>query len=430
MVPEDWITGAALLNDGRAMMKQKILVPALIVGGFLSPLAHATNGYFPIGYGMKNEGMGGVGIALPQDSIAGAVNPAGMVMVGDRVDIGVTWFRPNREATIGGNFAGMNGTYSGNGRSNFLVPDLGYNKMVSSDMSLGVSIYGNGGMNTQYNANPFRSVGGQGAAGINLAQLFISPTWSMKLNPNNSVGVAINLAYQMFSAQGLQPFANPVFSQNPSGVTNNGTDTSTGVGIRLGWTGEVTPMVTLGATYQPKTKMSKFSKYSGLFANQGEFDIPANYGVGIAVKAMPQLTTGFDVTKIQYSGVPAVGNSPLVPAQFGSTNGPGFGWKDMTVYKLGVAYAYNSSLTLRAGFNHNSQQIGPEAAFLNMLAPGVVQNHLTLGSTWKLADKSEVTVAYVHAFAKTVTGAIPNNLGGGTASIKMFEDSIGVMYGW
>jgi long-chain fatty acid transport protein len=417
-------------------MKQKLLASLLVAGGIASPLAHATNGYFPIGYGVKNEGMGGVGIALPQDSLAAAVNPAGMVLVGDRADIGLTWFRPNRDATIAGNNLGpagsMDGVYSGNGRSNFLVPDLGYNKMVRSDMSLGVSVYGNGGMNTQYNTNPFAKMGGQGAAGINLAQLFISPTWSMKVNENNSIGVALNLVYQMFSAQGLQPFAlNPGFSQTPGALTNQGTDTSTGVGIRLGWTGKVSDAVTLGATYQPKTKMSKFSKYAGLFADQGSFDIPANYGVGIAAKTSQQTVVGFDVERIMYAGVTSVGNSPNLVfsgVPFGSSNGPGFGWQNMTVYKLGVAYAYDSNLTLRAGLNHNSQQIGTEAAWVNILAPGVVQNHLTLGMTKKLENKAELTVGYVHAFSQTVTGPMP--LGGGTAKIKMSEDSIGVMYGW
>ena len=67
--------------------------------------------------------------------------------------------------------------------------------------------------------------------------------------------------------------------------------------------------MTLGATYQSKTKMSKFSKYAGLFADQGNFDIPANYGVGIAVKAAPETTVAFDVEQIQYADVPSVGNT-------------------------------------------------------------------------------------------------------------------------
>jgi long-chain fatty acid transport protein len=414
-------------------MKQKILISALIAGGLISPMAYATNGYFPIGFGEKYESMGGVGIALPQDSMAAATNPAGMAMVGDRIDLGLTWFKPNREETTT-NSVGLplNGTKDGNGRSNFFVPDVGYNKMINADTALGIAVYGAGGMNTQYNNNPYA---GSGAAGVNLEQLYIAPTWAMKVNPSNSVGASLVVVYQMFSATGLQQFDNPGYSSNPGHVTNNGTDTSTGVGLRLGWTGEITPTVTLGATYQPKVKMSKFSKYSGLFADQGSFDIPANFGAGVAVKANSQTTVGFDVERIQYAGVTSVGNSPLslfTGAQLGSTGGPGFGWQDMTVYKLGVKYVLDPTLTLRAGFNHNTQQIPTETTFLNILAPGVVQNHLTLGATWTLANQSEVTVAYIHAFSQTVTGTNPVLLSGpgSTTSIKMHEDSIGVMYGW
>ncbi|ADE11938.1 OmpP1/FadL family transporter [Sideroxydans lithotrophicus] len=422
------------------MRIKKIVASLISLGMVASPAAFATNGYLPIGYGAQTEGMGGAGIALPKDAIAAANNPAGMVMVGDRADVGLIWFKPSRSAEIVGNGAGMTGTYDGNGKSNFFIPSFGYNKMISSDSSVGVSVFGNGGMNTQYNTNPFASLGGVGPAGINLSQLFIAPTWSMKINSTNAVGVSLNLAYQMFSATGLQAFDNAGFSSNPGHVTNNGTDTSTGYGFRFGWTGEVTPVLTLGATYQTKTKMGKFAKYSGLFADQGSFDIPSTYGVGAAFKAMPATTVALDVTRINYSGVPSVGNSftSLPPAyggtgpQLGATNGVGFGWQDMTVIKLGVSYDLDSKTTLRVGYDHNNQQVPTSQTLLNILAPGVVQNHLSLGGTWKLADKSEVTVAYVHAFKQTVNGAgsIPTALGGGNANISMYEDSLSVSYGW
>jgi long-chain fatty acid transport protein len=422
------------------MKINKIVVSLFAAGVIVSPLAHATNGYMPIGYGQQNEAMGGASIALPLDSIAAANNPAGMAMLGDRADVGLTWFRPNRHADITGNLAGANGSYDGNGRSNFFIPTLGYNKMINADTSLGVSVFGNGGMNTQYNKNPFAAYGSSGNAGINLSQLFIVPTWAMKLNPTNSVGVSLNLAYQMFSATGLHAFDNPQFSSNPGHVTDNGTDTSTGYGFRLGWTGEVIPTVTLGATYQSKTKMGKFSKYSGLFADQGSFDIPSNYGVGIAVKAMPKTAIAFDIQRINYADVPSVGNSfkSLPPAyggtgaQLGATGGPGFGWQNMTALKLGVSYVVDTKFTMRAGYDHNNQQIPSSQTLFNILAPGVVQNHLTLGGTWTLADKSELNVAYVHAFNNKVngSGSIPAGLGGGEANISMHEDSIGISYGW
>ena len=47
------------------MKKSRIVLSLLAAGIMASPLAHATNGYFPIAYGAKNEAMGGASIALP-----------------------------------------------------------------------------------------------------------------------------------------------------------------------------------------------------------------------------------------------------------------------------------------------------------------------------------------------------------------------------
>jgi len=84
--------------------------------------ANATNGYFQHGYGVKSQGMGGVGIALPQDALAAATNPAGMAFIGDRYDLGVNIFRPERESEIVGNGGGASGQYDGNDTEFFLIP--------------------------------------------------------------------------------------------------------------------------------------------------------------------------------------------------------------------------------------------------------------------------------------------------------------------
>ncbi len=421
------------------MNKQKLLLALMIAGGLVSPLAQATNGYFSIGYGQKSIGMGGVGIALPQDALAAATNPAGMVMVGDRIDFGLEWFRPTRGADITGNnlgpYGSLDGSYDGNSTQNFFIPEFGYNRMINDRMSLGVSVYGNGGMNTDYATNPFGPLGGVGHAGINLEQLFISPTWAMKINDANSIGVALNLAYQQFEAKGLQPFGQ--ISTNTAALTNTGTEYSTGYGARLGWTGQVSSAVTLGATYQTKTKMGKLNGYSGLFAEQGGFDIPANFGVGMAIKATPATTLAMDLERIQYSQIASVSNPLIFPptgpsTMLGGNGGSGFGWQDVNVVKLGVSQDVSSTLTLRAGYDHSGQPIPNSQTFFNVLAPGVVQDHVTLGATWKLANKSEVTVAYMHAFSKTVSGSgsIPQGFGGGEANLHMYEDSLGIAYGW
>lgn len=404
--------------------------------------AHATNGYFAHGYGVKSLGIGGVGIALPQDALAAATNPAGLGLVGDRIDFGLTWFKPNRETKVSGSLnPALNKTYDGNDTDNFLIPDFGYNRQLTQDTTLGVSVYGNGGMNTDYkNGIPYFDNAGR-RAGVDLAQLIVAPTVTWKLTPSNIIGVSLNLAYQRFEAKGLQNFANPGFSSAPGHVTDRGHDNSYGAGLRVGWIGQLNDVITLGATYQTKTYMSKFDKYKGLFAEDGDFDIPANYGVGIALKATPKLTFAADVQRILYSDVDSVGRLSLsnlfAGHQLGTNQGPGFGWRDVTAVKLGVSYAYSDTLTLRAGYDHSSQPIRKGETLFNILAPGVVQDHATLGATWTLPNKSELSFFYAHAFDETVNGSgsippgpPPGGFGGGEADLSMHQNSLGIAYGW
>ncbi len=72
----------------------------IIVALLAAPLAHATNGYFKIGYGSKNRGMAGAGIAYGQDSLASAINPAALAGMGDRIDAGLEIFNPKRKGTV------------------------------------------------------------------------------------------------------------------------------------------------------------------------------------------------------------------------------------------------------------------------------------------------------------------------------------------
>lgn len=128
--------------------------------------------------------------------------------------------------------------------------------------------------------------------------------------------------------------------------------------------------------------MSEFDNYAGLFADQGDFDIPETWTVGAAVKITPKLTLLADYQHNALSDIPAVGNSVsrLFAGQpLGSSNGPGFGWEDVDVIKLGVIYQATPQLTLRAGYSDLDQPILPGETFFNILAPGVVEKHYTLG---------------------------------------------------
>ncbi|MEZ0232298.1 MAG: OmpP1/FadL family transporter [Methylophilaceae bacterium] len=405
----------------------KVLTLTLL---FSATNAYATDGYFTHGYGIKSQSAGGVGIALPQDAIAGATNPASISWVEDQFYVGATWFRPQRESEITGSLAPVNGTYDANDTENFVIPEVAYKHQINQDLAAGISVYGNGGLNTDYKDG--FPLFGNTRAGVNLVQLFVSPTISWKVTPTQSIGISLNLAYQLFKARGLQNFDNPAFSASPDHVTDKGTDSSYGAGLHIGWVGQVTDAITLGATYQTKTYTTKFDRYKGLFADNGSFDIPATYGIGAALKVTPSFTLAGDVQRILYGDVDAISNPGALTSPLGSSNGPGFGWKDVTVYKLGAIYAYNDTLTLRAGYNHSTQPISDSQTLFNVLAPGIIEDHITFGGSWKFENKSELSFSYIHAFENTVKGdqSIPNAFGGGNANLKMYQDAIGVSYSW
>lgn len=417
--------------------------------------AFATNGYFAHGYGTKNKGLGGAGVALPQDALQAATNPAGMVFVGNRFDLGVGLFAPIREYTASGAsgpvappaFNLENGTYESDNEL-FFVPHAGYNKMLDNQSSVGITAYGNGGMNTEYPAGKTPSGAGTyygGTAGVDLSQLFIAATYARKVMDNFALGVSGIVAYQRFKAAGLSNFGG--FSTDPNNLSNNGYDNSTGGGLKIG--GQFNAgMLNLGASYQTKMNMSKFGKYAGLFAEGGDFDIPATWTAGAALNLNPSNAVLFDVQRIEYSGVKSVGNTfnPSMNACagtvfgggsaatssscLGGSNGPGFGWEDMTVYKLGYQLKASEALTWRVGYSKSEQPIRSSEVLFNILAPGVMEQHYTTGLTWNTGKSSELNVALMYAPKKTVSGPNPLAAGEQTIDLAMKQYELELSYGW
>jgi long-chain fatty acid transport protein len=233
----------------------------------------------------------------------------------------------------------------------------------------------------------------------------------------------------------LQAFDNVNYSSVPGSVTNKGYDDAFGAGVRVGYMGKITPQLTIGAAYSSKIDMQKMNKYAGLFAEQGNLDLPENYNVGVAYKFTPDLTIALDYQRINYAGVAAIGNSSTVQTQLGTNAGPGFGWHDIDVWKLGAEYKYNKNWTMRAGWNHGDNPIQASDVMLNTIAPGVIKDHLTMGTTYLTSTGGELTVAYTHGFENSVTGAIYQQtqtgpVYAGQETIRMHQDILGIAYGW
>lgn len=403
-------------------MKNLMWKKLLLAGTFgLAVLAgHATDGYFGVGYGTINKGLAGAGIAYYQGSLING-NPAGAVFLGKKYQFGLNFFNPNRQFTVVGNPSGTQGSFPltpGTVESDsklFLMPALGANWMLGEQSSLSVAIFGNGGMNTDYPTQVFYDPTSE-TTGVNLAQMFGDVTYSLKIAEGHSLGLTGVFAYQYFEAKGLTAFGG--FSSDASKLSNNGKANSTGFGYKVGYLGTIVKGLHIGAMYQSKVAMSELDEYAGLFAEQGDFDIPASWTAGLSWDVTDAVTVMADVKQIYYSDVKSIAN-PMMPNMYnammgnsayllGADNGAGFGWQDITVLKFGVSCSALDKWTFRAGYSWGENPVPESEVMFNILAPGVITNQVALGFTRDLGEKGkQLHMAINYALNNDVTGPNP-----------------------
>lgn len=481
------------------------LTAVLVTCASLPTLAVATNGYFSHGWGTKSKAMAGVAAALPQDTLVSATNPAGMAFIGNSFDVGVSVFNPSPRGyqanndfatqqvpTPAGSVTLPAGAFVTPGEYEsdldwFLIPSFGLNYELDERTTIGVSIFGNGGLNTRYrerppfenfavapnqrvgpypdgsvgpyfdfssgqpvpvtaeipgtvNGNPNGVFTATTPTGVNLEQLFIQIPYTYKIDGGRqSVGIAPVFAIQRFEAEGLEPFRQ--LSIRPDDVTNNGTDWSYGAGLQFGWYGELSEQLALGASYRTTVWMSKFDDYAGLFAEEGGFDIPAMFNLGVAYRPQPNLILAFDYQHIFYDESHSIANSndadltqcqapgPKPSFCLGAESGVGFGWESMDVFKLGVRYDPSDQLSLLAGVSYNTDFLKTDRQGLfNVLAPATIRWHLTLGAAYQATPADEFAISFAYMPEETFDGTSPSLTQTQTGSLFMEQYEIGVSW--
>jgi long-chain fatty acid transport protein len=467
---------------------KRVTLCALAFGlafGVTAP-SFATNGYFLIGYGAKTRGMGGAGVAYAQDALAGAANPAGMAdveMDTMRVDAGAEFFIPKRamvhdSSTLESGFPGSDGPVNHKSGSNvFLIPSMGGVYKFNRKLTIGMAAFGNGA-NTRYDQTipgkpecmDGNTSGGTGStvynfnclgsptSGVSLINMQVTPGAAYKLTKNHTAGFALTLAATQFRAYGLQAFGQEGlgYADGPD-LTNRGNDYSYGAGVRLGWLSKFfNRRLSIGANYASRTYMTKFDKYSDLFAEQGSFDLPEHFALGAAFSATKKLTVAFDYQRINYSDIKAIGNKgpdASDPFNFfpdgcetladgsnscllGRNEGMGFGWEDQNIFKVGMNYDYSDKWSFRAGYNYGESPVQQEELLFNFAALAVSEHHATFGMSYRPNKNMEWTMNYGHAFKNTIKGqtalgpsaGLPVN--GDNASIDMYINTLGVSFGY
>ncbi len=416
------------------------ILPRQAFGAMLALLASgsaawATNGYFSNGYGAESKGMSGAGVAVQSDDVmALAQNPAMGVELGNKAGVCASFFSPDRSVNVSPGGPLTTGKVS-SANHQFLIPCGGANWQLGDRAALGAHIFANGGMNTEYQTNVFAGLGaGSNPLGVNLERVFLSLNYAYKASETLTFGVAPILAVQRFKATGLEAFGG--LSSKPGSVTNNGHAWSSGLGVNLGVLYQPNETWRFGASYRPEIDMGRFREYAGLFADAGDFDIPAMATLGLSLTPPTDrrwsLTAEYE--RIWYGKVPSIANtSAPPPGPLGASNGVGFGWKNMNIWRLGAVFRKNEKWTLRGGLSYATDFSDGPNAVINILAPATPKWHASLGATYKLSNGWSLSGAYTHAFDQSLTGANPALTGvAQPVRLRMKQDEVtlGMNYSW
>lgn len=105
---------------------------------------------------------------------------------------------------------------------------------------------------------------------------------------------------------------------------------------------------------------------------------------------------------------------------------------EISTFGRSVQYQHSDRLTIRAGIDRTDNPITGRDVTFNILAPGVVTNHYSVGFTLATDKSTEITGAYTYVAEKKVSGSsIFNTFTGGTSGteeIKMHQNVIGLAW--
>lgn len=361
--------------------------------------SYAINGAELGGHGVQNTSMGGASIALPLDAIAPANNPAGAVDVPDSAVFDVQLFsgKSSAQYVLPGNELHNQQTIAAPefGIVHHLSPTLAWDLTLATDGS---------GSDYKQAALP---VAGADTAKSSLKIGELLPTLAWRPLSNLAIGGSLNVAYESLNVSGVVVPA-PV----PGGlapVPSHGTQTATGVGARVGALWNVTPNLALGATFKSRTSMGQLSGYSSdlLAYSNGHLDLPSQYGIGAAWTQGP-VTVAADWLRINWGDVSAM-HDPN-----------GFQWQDQNVYRIGAAWDFNPSWTLRAGYSHSDALFSSAVAAQNLLVPSIGQRAYSLGATWHMTPESDLIAGYEYDPESTLTGTSTSSGTTLTSRIQLF----------
>lgn len=417
------------------MMKTSAKWLASLATGLACTLASLSTNLEATFASIKAHGMGQTGVANPLDTLSTVYNPANAAHLCNRWDLGVHVPYWSKQFTIDGSSnAADNRTFHG-GRGIFALPEFGYNYWYNPCWVLGLTLSPHEFIKTNHKL-PIVTFGGSGASNArfdyHVARL--SFFVAHRFNRCHTFGASLDVyagrlkidGFEAFNTTGSTPGTNTLF---PGRVTGKGYDYTSGLGFTIGWIGRLYPCLDVGVSYTHEVHTDQFDRYKG-FLPQGKINIPSIFRAGFAYEFMCDWKVAFDYEYRYYGRIHSLDNTFPGTDAAGGRHGFGFGWKNQSIYKVGLQYDWDNCLALRFGYRYEKAPMrsNSDGTVLNGVIVKTAEHILSTGFTWNWDYCTELSFYFEHGFANKIYGSLPEGDGEGSGGgSTTFREKY---YGW
>ena len=240
---------------------------------------------------------------------------------------------------------------------------------------------------------------------IGLQRSVASPSITLDLGAGTLVGVSAVLAYQRFASLGMG-MADFDVSERPTSWASR--DTSFGTGMRLDAFQQITPRLAITAGYQSRVDMDAFNSYRGVYADAGDFDIPAQSSFGLSYALTSSFSADLGVDRLNYSEIKPFTSNGL-PLRFlallGDGLSPNFAWQDLTVYSAGWSWRNSVLGELRFRYTTRQQPLPTSALLTQALQDDIARYSVSMGWSRPTGRQSRLSLLTNYASAPYLVGA-------------------------
>ncbi|MFK7958185.1 MAG: hypothetical protein AB8B96_18960 [Lysobacterales bacterium] len=269
----------------------------------------------------------------------------------------------------------------------------------------------------------------QRVGGFEFERSILASGFRRSLGNESNVDVAAVFAQQGYATPGFGAVtaqsANDFLANTQSIDPRQGEQVS-GAGLRLGFDSELSPGVVVGASFRSRIDMDAFQNYRGVYAEPGDFDIPASANFSVLVRAGRRSAISFDIQRVLYSDVSTF-TTALLPDRFlsllGDSASPEFDWDDLTVYELGWSWQSSDKLAWKVSYSTSQQPAPSSPALARALRRDVADRSMSVGMTHNPSKNTTLNLNASYAPAEYYLGnpqfARPTDLNGDSFELEL-----------